>query len=245
MPTRFYYDAINNSTYLNTIYSADIALENHFANMLFGGDLNRIIYSSNQYAFRKRAQLEQKDYSALNLPFMNYKNPQHINPDTDRFYWNHIVQLEGLYSDQLGRKIRAIPFRIEYESSIWFHQAFDLQYAMSLLNNDYSNETIVPSYVTVKDKDNIDVDIEIPLYLGHNFSANEYEEDQWLEENRIFNQGIDFIVDGMMLFDDSPVSLSESISLDFISAKDEIADNPSDTESQVLLQEYFTEGDLT
>jgi len=235
MPSRFYYDDINNSTFLNTLYSADLALENHFANMLFSGDTTRMVYSSNEFAFRKRVGKSENNYSNADLPFMNYWNTQAINPDTDRFYWNHIAQMQGIFSEVVGRKIRVVPQKIEYESSVWFNNAFDLQYAMSVLSNDDSNETIVSSSVSTHDGK----EVEIPLYLGYSFSTNEYKEDDWLERNHIYNQGVDFYVDAMFIFDDQgPVSITDEVILNFIASKGLNTDDPLLSTTQVLLQ-YF------
>ncbi|MDA3856626.1 MAG: hypothetical protein PF569_10310 [Candidatus Woesearchaeota archaeon] len=241
MPTRFYYDEVNDNSYLNTFYASDIALETHFANMLFKGSLDRIVYASNDYAFRKRAGSVTSDYTNLEFPFMNYYNPQVVNPDTDRFYWNHIANIEGIYSSELGRKIRVVPLRIEYESSIWFNSAFDLQYAMSRLNNNDSNETVVYATVTTTDGQ----DITIPMFLGYNFSDNVYQEDDFLEQNRIYNQGINFTVDLVMLYDDSPVSITDEIIFNFLSSKNLDTSDPINSDPQKLLTQYFTEGDLT
>ena len=66
-----FYEDLN---FLNIIYSMDISIESHFTDLVLKKDIDRIIYSSNSYAMRKRAQLQNDlGENNLNLPFINYK----------------------------------------------------------------------------------------------------------------------------------------------------------------------------
>jgi len=237
MPSRFYYDAVNNNTFLNTVYASDLAIEQHFADTFFHGDKSRIVYSTNDFCFRKRVGKSEKNYSNADLPFFNYWQ-QDVNIEPDRFYWNHIANIQGIYSEDLGRKLRVVPIQIRYEASLWTHSMFDSQYARSLFFLDDSNETIL--YPTVNTTDG--KEIILSAFLSYDFSDNEYEESDWLERNTIYNWGINPSLDVIMVYDDQgPVSLTEEIIVNFLSAKNEL--NKSDilnSDPYVLLTQYFS-----
>jgi len=208
-------------SFRNTIKALDIALENHFSSLILGDDLTRIIVADNAYAFRKRAS---RNDGNISLPFLNYYTTD-INPSTDRFYWNHIANIEGIFSETLGRSIRIAPIRVSYESTLWINRYEDLLYAKQELIFDDSNETIL--YPTVEIEGN---DLQIPAILGYNFNFRpNYTQNDWLENNNIQSIGLDFEFDYYMLKDVDNVSLSTTVCFDFINAKD-----PS------LLPDYIT-----
>ena len=87
MVGKSYFD---NSNFLNVYFSTIIALFNYFTENIFPNDPSRIIYASNDYAFRRRLELNSRDnvsefqIQSLNMPFMNFAiDASGIDQNTD------------------------------------------------------------------------------------------------------------------------------------------------------------------
>lgn len=188
-----YYDLTN---FRNTIYSLNLAIETHYANLLLEGDATRIIYSDNSQALRKRAA--NQDWNTLYLPFMNYKVSK-ITGQTDRPWWNHLMNISGIWIEELQRKIRYTPVKVNYESTLFLHRDDSLQYAISTILVDDSNETILKPTITIDGED-----LQLYGVLGYNFDYDpKYQESDWLEKNKIHSITLDFEFDYQIIQDNT------------------------------------------
>ena len=98
-------------------YGVYIAVDNHFSDLLFSGDNTRIVTARDDYALRKRSDLQaNQGRSDLDFPFMNYKNrgwsfndawQKHTFPG---FY-------QGIYIEDLGQKVKYDPVSFEFEGT--------------------------------------------------------------------------------------------------------------------------------
>lgn len=182
--------------FYNIKYATDIVLENHFKNLLFPDelDLNKIIYSSNAYAFRKRATNKDTtiDVNNLDLPFINYRMTDYDNAIENRPTWFHNRgNADGIYIPELQEKIRFTPIRFEYESSFWCHRDDEMMYAIHELRWDSDNQTLLTTPITI----NTEI-FNFPTHLGYmGLKAEpEYNEQDWLERNKIHSISMDFEV---------------------------------------------------
>lgn len=223
----------DHTNFINNIYALDIALENHFG-QIFDGDLSRIIYASNTYAFRKRAS-QSGDISIdnLNLPFMNYYLTD-ISLSTDRSWWNNVLQVQGVYVDALGKKVRVVPVQVQYESVLFIERMDDNLLAFSTFLSDNSNETVLYPTVTIDNQE-----ISFTGVLSYNFSYNTlYDQTDWLKQNNIHTIQLDFNFNTQLLYtNESNFGISDEVILEFLTYKsgaDFDTDNPYNT-----LREYF------
>lgn len=194
----------------NVIYALDLKIIEHYASLVLEDDTSRIIIASNQYAFKERARLNN---SNLNLPFMNFWLTD-VSPSTDRTLWNNIANIEGLFSNELGTKLRIIPAKLSYEASLWMNRFEDLVYAQTRIMDDDSNETILYPALEISG-----YNVPNPAFLGYNLNFRpNYNEQDWLEQNKIQSLGLDFEFDIVLIVSDSEsVYVTREIIFNFLS----------------------------
>jgi len=220
------------TNFINNIYALNIAIENHFG-QIFDGDLSRMIYASNQYAFRKRVKNSSLIVSNLHLPFINYYLTD-ISLNTDRQWFNHILNVQGVYIDELGKKMKVVPIQAQYESTLFIQRFDDSLNAFYRFLKDNSNETVLYPSVTVNEQE-----IDFTGVLSYNFSFNtEYNELDWLEQNNIYTIALDFNFNTQFLYsNEDGFGISDEVILEFLTYKtnsDFEDDDPYET-----LKEYF------
>jgi len=213
MAQRYYDDP----SFLNTIYAVDLTLITHFANMFFGGDQTRVIYSSNEYAFRKRSD---QNKGNLELPFLNFKLKDIDLGHASR--WHPGAYSTGVYIDALETKIRFAPMVLSYDVSFWSHTSFDNKYAFTNVTWDANNKTILAPYVTV---DVEDVSYAAHLsYTGMSFEP-QYNENDWLERNKIHSSSLDIEIETFNLIANTDITIPETLVFNFASAYNFDTDN--------------------
>lgn len=208
--TNQFYTDVN---FLNILYSTDISLIQHFADLFFDGDASRVIYASNAYAFRKRADDNEGN---LNLPFINIHMNNYM--PGERLRWNSPVYSQGIYVPELQQKVRAAPVTLDYEASFWCHTDYDIKYAFSEFVWDTDNKTILKPSVEVAEET-----IDFPAHLsydGLDFNP-EYTEQDWLERNKIHSASIDFQIETLALKMNSDISIPERVLFNFVMSKGE------------------------
>lgn len=204
MVGKSYFD---NSNFLNVYFSTIIALFNYFTENIFPNDPSRIIYASNDYAFRRRLELNSRDnvsefqIQSLNMPFMNFAiDASGIDQNTDRTWKSFPLELHGVMDWTIGKKIRMSPVRISFESTFFSDKDVDIQYIISKLFWDNALETII--------KPEIEIDGQSFYNMGL-LSAYEaqyrpqYNENDWLERNKIRTIPMNFAVDTFLLQTDT------------------------------------------
>jgi hypothetical protein len=144
------------SNFINISYAIDIALFSHFANLLFNNDQTRVVYASNAYAFRKRANDNEGN---LNLPFMNFKTINYNIGMRER--WNVRAASTGVYISELEKKLIFSPVLVSYEASFWCHRDDELRYAISETVFDADNKTIL--------RPTLEIDSEDVFLSGQNY----------------------------------------------------------------------------
>ena len=230
-------------------YALDIAIENKLSDLL-ELPLDRIIYASNEYCFRERTRKNEGD---LNLPFLNYyrksfgdSNREWFNDYSNRF---GLIDRQNKFTSLLGGRLRVYPVSIGYEATVFFAQDKDCQYAMNKLLFESSNETIIEPQIEtdkgdiIKNTGNVTFNLE---YMPN------YQESDWLEQNRIWSIDLDFEVDTFMIGNFNPLPdrdkdgnpmplhVAKSALLEFFSAKKINYENYNDSEQmEWILERYF------
>lgn len=209
-------DFFDTTNFRNTLHACNIAIHNHFAQLVFTNkegnpELNRLIYSSSDFAFRNRSR-QLKGSQNLDLPFMNYRiSPGGFRNETDRPWWNHIANIRGEWISELGRNIRWSPVTIEYDSTLFVHKDIDAMYAISEIFWDDSNETQLQPKVVIDDKE-----FPIPGILGYSLNPySQYAEEDWLNENKIIAHQINMSLQTFIIKDNSSISIPKNIILNF------------------------------
>lgn len=210
----------NNKNFINTAYAIDLSLIAHYSNMLFDGDTDRVIYSSNSYAFRKRTKYNDGN---LNLPFVNLKAVNY--QEGPRTWWNNRAYTRGVFIPELQTKVIFAPVSITYEASAWMTRDDELRYMMSEILFDYDNKTIIGDdnpVVGVKpfievDTGTIQENVNLPALINYeNLQFDpEYNEQDWLEQNNIHSISFDFSIDTFALRINADVTIPEELVFQF------------------------------
>lgn len=204
----------SDKSFLDIMNAIDIALFGHFAGLLFGSDQTRVVYASNAYALRKRSD---GNSGNLNLPFLNFKRDDY-DPGL-RSWWHAPTYTKGVYVPELEQKVIAAPVTIGYEASFWCHRADELRYAFSEIIFDADNKTIIdPDNAIIKPKVEIDgQEVYIPILLNYESTTFDptYDENDWLEQNKIHTAEISFTVDSFALKANTDITIPETVVFEF------------------------------
>lgn len=209
------------SNFLNTFYSTDLAIIDHFASMLFGDDQTRVEYASNTYALRHRSN---KNNGLLNLPFLNFKI---IDGDAgDRELWNAEMYTKGVYIPSLAQKVICAPITYTYEATFWCHTDFDMRYAYNQFHFDSDNQTDLTATVEINST-------EIPIHIGFIYSNieldPEYNEQDWLERNKVHSISLSFEAHTFALQSNTSIYIPERVLFNFYNVhQDEDVDSDLD-----------------
>jgi len=234
-----YYDL---TSFRNTIYTLNIALETYLSNQLFKNDATRIVYSSSEFAFRKRTQELSKlgngtNLNNLDLPFLNYKITG-IDRSVSRQWWNKPIVNRGLFIDELGFKVKCLPVKISYDSTIYFHRDDDLLYAYNQLLWDDGDETKINFSLMVEG-------VELgffSLYMLDNMSYEPtYNETEWLTRNKIHTASLNFTCETVIIKDNLlNFGIPEKVILDFM-VMHEVNNDISNEERLEFIVDRFNE----
>ena len=173
----------------NVIHACVLSCWEHFASLLFKDDLDRVIYATNDFAFRRRLQLENSN-SDLNLPFMNLYIDS-IDSDTDREWWHSVTNTHGIYIPELRKSLRLLPMKVSFEASVFIHKAVDQQVVFEEMSWDAGNETILEPTIEIAGQS-----VKLPGVLNYDLDFDtEYKESDWLEKSRIRVIGVNPSID--------------------------------------------------
>jgi hypothetical protein len=140
--------------------------------------------------------------------------PGGISQDVDRPSWkNFPLEREGMMDWTLEKKLRLSPLRLEFEATYFTDRTLDMHWAMLSVLWDYTLETLM------KPKIEIDgVEFENIAALSINASYNDsYNEQEWLERNKIQAITLDFSLDTFMIKDqNSTFGIPQSVLFNFI-----------------------------
>lgn len=196
-----------NTNFINVFYSTVLCVYEYFKTNIFPDDPSRIIYSTNDFAFRKRIQLNSSDkvealnIQGLNLPFMNFSiSSGGISERTDRTWKSTPLEFFGAMDWTIGKKIKMTPVKISFESTFFSDKEIDIQYVMNLLSWDNALETVIKPKLTIDNQEFSNIGIMSGYSLQY---RSRYNESDWLERNNIRVIGMDFEVDTFLLETDT------------------------------------------
>lgn len=210
-------------------YALHLAIKNHFANTFFSDDIDRIVYTQNNNALRKRMdhitnniqdsstnttevnQSTLRPDTYVNFPFMNYKRTDWNSSDSFN-RWNFQAFQDGIYVPSIGQKIKLAPTRLTFSGLIWTSSENDLVAARRLFTRDKDNFTEVDYSIKVGDCD-------IPMWSDLRYSNLDYDPEfddkTWLDQNNIHTIAFSFEVYFYDAFlnspDDGSFSLTEEV----------------------------------
>ena len=188
---------LNLSQDLKVLHFVNISVMSYLADTYFGGDLSRIVYASNAYAFRRRIEQAGKATQGLALPFANLRI-MNVQPSTQRPWRNARLASEGLDDYNLLNKIRMVPITISFDATLYFSTELEALFSMSEAIWDASLETKITSSVDISfqgEPDPVTHAVPSPIvysydnigiYHSDGLAYNsEFMEKDWLEKSKI------------------------------------------------------------
>jgi hypothetical protein len=167
------------------------------------GGLDRLVYASNDFALRKRSQdllKRQEDIDStqtqLDFPFFSYKRTGLEFSDEGR--WHNQAFSPGIYIDELETKVYMDPVSITFEGIVWCSTENDLQWLIQRLR-------FIADGLTEREMDSMLVynGIDVPIWAQLNFNSINFEpqfnENDWLENNKIHTISLDFQLDTFLI----------------------------------------------
>jgi hypothetical protein len=182
--------------FFNVILSTNIALYKYLADLYFEGDMGRVVWASTDMMFRRRQEqlaIRKQDHNPkdtlgiLDMPFCSFRLAQDgVNEGTDRNWWNPALNVEGMWIEELGRRVRITPMTLSYEACFICQHDTDLYWAQNANIWDKAKETIVESFIDAIGPDGATHTLKnIIIYDATAHMNGQYSESDWLEKNKL------------------------------------------------------------
>lgn len=188
--------------FYNNYLSTNIAVYRYLADTFFEGDLNRVVWASQDMMFRRRQ--EQVSYlmqqgtidsnkGILDFPFCAFRlNQDGASTDHERTWFNQALNVEGVWLGELGRKVRLTPMTLTYTAFVVVQNDIDLQYITHKMMWDDSNETLLTAYIDTLAEDGTEKTLKNIVVCSTSCHMNpDFTESDWLEKNKIQTLSID------------------------------------------------------
>jgi hypothetical protein len=194
LEVRSYFHNIKHSgEFIDTNTACKLAMEFFLSNLLFRGDLNKVCYSKEDIAFRRRVETLGKGSVAsdsfnivgLDLPFAIYSQSGSYEPD-DRGATQQAGQIVlGQVQPETGIILKAAAVKVAYESTIFFGRRDDVNIASQLLF--WEHQPKFPVYFIVEHTlCGYPLDIPVFITLEEVDQNVDYAEKDFLAKSKIF-----------------------------------------------------------
>ena len=226
----------NTSKHSNVFYFNMMEVEKFFANNLFRGNLTRVFYASENYAFRQRLNLlsmsGEPSSKELQFPFLSYFRLNNVELSNDfPGVQGTSSALYGVFEEDLGINIRWLQTKTVFTAVAFFASDLDsqiFQEALLFIKHPAGPRQWVASGLEYK---GIQISIPIQLFIDAIQYNPQYLETDWLKKHRIFPIKFQFTVRSVTLsqlpqgpestvfFEDEPPIITKKVVLDFFAYK--------------------------
>jgi hypothetical protein len=185
-----------NKPFFNVILSTNIAIYKYLADLYFEGDMERVVWASTDMMFRKRQEqlaarkqnhTPKDTLGILDMPFCSFRLSQDgVNEGADRNWRNAGLNIQGIWVEELGRRVRINPMTLTYEGCFICQHDSDLYWAQNMNIWNKVGETIIESFIDVIGSDGMVHTLKnIIIYDGTAHMNAQYGESDWLEKNKL------------------------------------------------------------
>ena len=225
-----FYSQVANKSYVNVFYALCIALDEFFAKIYLNNDDKRIVYSTTDYALIKRSG-QSDTWSNANLPFINYKMSGK-EAGGSRNWFSMEAFSQGVYVEELRKKIRIAPISITLDCSYWTSRDDDFQYATDKTLIDNLAETRIRYFLDFNGVEVANIAI-IDFELD---TSIKFTEQDWLEKNNINCLGLNPAIQTFLPLDTvEGFCIPKKVLIDFC-VKKSLANNVESLEGEQLFE---------
>ena len=202
---RGYYQSLRDNNWVDSNNVCALGIEFFLSHLLFNKDLSRVVYSKDDIAFRRRAemigtgmtrdQFESKSYPylSLDLPFAVYSMSGSFEADDRIASMNAAAAVKGHMQPDTGIILKNMPVKIKYTCTAFFGRRDDVNVASQLLYWEQNPKW--PLYFIVHHQiAGQPLDIPVFMQIESVDSNVDYTEKKWLEESKIFPVKIELTV---------------------------------------------------
>jgi hypothetical protein len=196
-------------TFYSTVLSTNIAVYRYLADILFDGDIGRIVWASNERTFRKRQEQVTKrstgnNIGTLDLPYCSFRLTQDglEKGALNRPWFNQALNVRGMWVPELGRKLRVTPVQLRYEGVVCMQHDTDLYWLQQLFVWNVSNEKLLKPVLETISEDNKRQEIQniaVTTIVPH--MNTRFSEVDWLSNNKVQTIDIEIQIDTYILMD--------------------------------------------
>lgn len=220
----------SDTNFLNVYYAIDIELMTFFSDLLFFSDATKVEYASNSFAFRKRTD---NNKGLMSLPFQNlYLNEFRF--DNEKTWYNNPLSKTGLFIPEISAKFKMMPAILEFESTFWCNRHDEALYASQKFIHLKENHTELTYELTVGAET---IEMIAVLNVTNSFSQ-EFQENDWLEKNKIHNVGASFEIFTFVPETNLDITIPTEAIFNFAN---KVGDNIAQSESLEFVIDHLTE----
>lgn len=218
-----------NKPFFNNVLSTNIALYKYLADIFFDGDMERVVWASTDMMFRRRQEqlaerklddLPKSDLGILDMPFCSFRLTQDgIHAGTQRNWWNPALHVNGMWQEELGRRIRLTPATLTYEACFCCNHDTDLFMAQQEQIWDKNAETILEAFVDAESPDgSVHTLKNIIIYDAEPHVNAQSTEKEWLEKNKVQTITLDISCQTWLIAEDDKhrYSITKKVVFDFL-----------------------------
>lgn len=166
-----YYQSLRDKNFIDTNFMCKLGMEFFFSELLFKGDLSRVLYSKEDIAFRRRIETvgrgdikgKKLSYMTLDLPFAIYSQESGITEDDRGSTQNAGQIVRGQIDPDTGIVTKAAAVKVNYESTVFFSNLDDVNIATQLL---YFEKTPKAPLYFVVESDICGTPLDIPVFIS-------------------------------------------------------------------------------
>lgn len=194
---------VNAKKFIDAYESTCIGIEYWLSTEIFQNDISRIIYATDDNAFRKRVELldggknEDGEFKPemLDLPFGIYSPAGDPEPDDQDISRKSISNsVTGIYFPEEDLRMRKIPTMQKFKAILFFNNKKALREAYQLLFWEKEPEYPIQFYDTIEWRN---TEVKLPVFIKIDdlkTNSGEYKETDWLTKNEIYTITMEFTV---------------------------------------------------
>ncbi|MGL5913585.1 MAG: hypothetical protein ACRCZB_05415 [Bacteroidales bacterium] len=206
-------------------------------------------------AFRRRQQQVasliqqgklQGNIGVLDFPFCAFRlTSDAISPTSDRTWINQSLNVEGIWLEDIQRKVRLTPATLTYEVLFLCQADIDLHYITQKFLWLQSNETLIEAFIDTEDNNGVMQTIKNIVVVNITTHMNDsYTESDWLEKNRIQTMSVDIPCGTWLMGDDRKrYALTKKVIFEFIESASlpiKIEEDVNQQEAEQAIYETFS-----
>jgi hypothetical protein len=193
----------------NSYYAALLPLEYFLSQVLLRGDMTRVLWSSEDIAFRKRFQsvgienggdFETIQPQTLNFPFVSYWYTGGLwTPDDRPFSVQPMQMIRGTWTEGLPANLRAMAVKTSFDATAYFDRDDEARMGYEAMLWEQQPKGPV-QFATTLGWRGVDLVVPVNITIESIEFNPEYKEGDWLKKQRMVPIKMKFVVRTYILF---------------------------------------------